>query len=289
MDYERLLLAHKISEEFIEDRNKGKYFCILLFDDDSHRVPIIFDSGRTYPVIDCVCEWLFKRNTSLHITKIIQKVNSCLTQCGRGLEITQDDLKYTFLNPEVDGDRSISFEGIDRRELWGYLARKIPGIDIRYIAHFLIPYDDVEKIFIDKRGDIEGVTVAVLESWDKRSPSWHQLKSVLEFLNMEQLIEDIEDRIKNGESYQFYKNFRGDIIVLLNFATKQFNIQNHSENVVKDLKKDVDFKITENEGKMLIHVFKDSQFQPKKIEILSVDDSFLKISVSISFYYNRKR
>lgn len=281
MDYERLLLTHKISEEFIEHRSDGKYFCILLFDDDSHRVPIIFDSGRTFPVIDCVCEWLFKRNTSLHITKIIQKVNSCLTQCGRGLEITQDDLKYTFLKPEVDGDRSISFEGIDRRELWGYLARKIPGIDIRYIAHFLIPYDDVEKIFIDKRGDIEGVTVAVLESWDKRSPSWHQLKSVLNFLNMKQLIDDIEDLIKSGKSYQFYKNFREDIIVLLSFTTKQLNIQSHSENVVKDLKKDVDFRITENKGKMLIHVFKDSQFQPDKLEILSVDDSFLKISVPI--------
>lgn len=86
------------------------------------------------------------------------------------------------------------FEVEDRKRIYQYLTHKISAQDVRYFAHFLIPYDDVDKIYADNVENIEGVITAVLDSWDCMSPSWNKLKSVLKFLGRDELVNNIKGR-----------------------------------------------------------------------------------------------
>lgn len=96
-----MLLAYKLSKEFVENRNDGEYFCTQLLTNED-KVPEIFAKTSRFedPVIECVCEWLFNERKNLSITKIIKEVNICLEKIGRGLEIAQDDLKHSFTDTE---------------------------------------------------------------------------------------------------------------------------------------------------------------------------------------------
>ncbi|XP_057298642.1 uncharacterized protein LOC130629453 isoform X2 [Hydractinia symbiolongicarpus] len=101
MDYERLLLAYKLSVEFKEKREDGELFCQWVLNDDNKPLEIFAKTSRTEdPVIECVCEWFLKKKKNISIAEIIKEVNKCLKKCGRGLEITEDDLKHSFQDTE---------------------------------------------------------------------------------------------------------------------------------------------------------------------------------------------
>lgn len=196
MDYDRLVLAYKLSERFIEEGNDNvaKQFCDILFDFGASKVCSIFDKSSRfeYPVLDCLCEWLFKKNANFSLENVIETVNQCLKECDRlYYVITQDDLKHPFYKTEVES-LPFPFEVEDRKRIYQYLTHKISALDVRYFAHFLIPYDDVDKIYADNVENIQGVITAVLDSWDCMSPSWNKLKSVLKFLGKDELVNNIK-------------------------------------------------------------------------------------------------
>ncbi|XP_057298663.1 uncharacterized protein LOC130629467 isoform X2 [Hydractinia symbiolongicarpus] len=291
MDYDRLALAYNLCTKFIQDTNvapdRGEEFCYSLFDYDSEKVSSIFsNSWIKYPVLDCICEWLFN-NTNLHFKDVVVTVNKCLVKCGRlSYEITEEDLKHPFHENEAEvGYHSVAFKPKDRKKIYQYLAQEISAWDIRYLAHFLIPYNDVNKIYTNNVGNIEGVIARVLETWDRKSPSWNCLKSVLTFLQMEKHVTDIESGVHMQDnydheiavpSYLMYKDHRKNLVIQFD---KKWSVETVHSVVSattaehwKQLCLDEDFTIKEKEGRLFL-IICNNKADIKKISVLLIHEN----------------
>ncbi|XP_057297778.1 uncharacterized protein LOC130628786 [Hydractinia symbiolongicarpus] len=291
MDYEQLFLAYKLSRHFTEEREEGKRFCILLYDGESFTVDDIFASSLQYdhPVLECVSSWLFSKNTDSDLNHIVQKVNSCLKECFRQFQIKCENLRNHPFRNVGSNSSSIPFETADRKKLY-YKIADDAVMNTNYIAHFLLPYNEIFKLKKDPTKN-KNVLYNVLRSWDDKTEvkgrTWNHLKSVLLFLSHEKLVHDIEGKDEcDGfpvaiPRYQTHKDCNENIIITLISPIPNITITSHSENEVRKLEKQSEYKEEVCGDKMLIQVFKNNYFTPDKLEISTLDDPVVNISIPI--------
>lgn len=85
------MLAYKISEYFAGCHDDGKTYCSCLL--STATVQHMFGKAEKhdYPVLDCVCEWMFVTCPG-SIDQNINDVNIAFQKCGRNYKIKRDEL-----------------------------------------------------------------------------------------------------------------------------------------------------------------------------------------------------
>ncbi|XP_057297566.1 uncharacterized protein LOC130628605 [Hydractinia symbiolongicarpus] len=197
--------------------------------------------------------------------------------------------KHPFHHIKAD---PIPLEKITRKEIYEKISANAIT-HAREIAHFLLPYNQINTIYENYPNDIQRVLLTVLKTWDvsTATPSWCHLKSVLELFSMERLIHEIEDEILRGctgsssvntPRARTHKDFEGNIILTLTSPIPNITIQRHSEEEIKNLNKNLDF-ITEqsSETEMRIKIFKMNGILIDKLEITTLEDPKLQIMIPI--------
>ncbi|XP_057297176.1 uncharacterized protein LOC130626087 [Hydractinia symbiolongicarpus] len=206
---EKLMLAYKISEYFAGCHEDGKTFCLhLLSMNSTATVQRMFGNAKKYdyPVLDCVCEWIFVTCPG-SIDQNIRDVNIAFRKCGRNYEIRRDEFRKNPFQtlPGQTNTETIAFEEKNRREIYQKLSKETSKQ--RYMAHFLIPYNAVKRIEQDCHNNSTKFSMSVLEEWEVTTSNnlrtWQHLKSILTFLGLNNLIDQVEgvkrEEIRNEE------------------------------------------------------------------------------------------
>ncbi|XP_057306450.1 uncharacterized protein LOC130644744 [Hydractinia symbiolongicarpus] len=231
MDHVRKVnIAHRLEEQFISHQHEAMYFIDNLISGEVGRK--IFEmTNNDNPVLVAVGYFYFYQLPAGE--DLLECVNNALkkSDCS-GFMLEHSDVDFspfekTFLTTD-------NFERVDctfqtdeafRRDVFQKIANEI-GYQARPIAHYLLPFNDVQRIWINKHDDVAKRVWNVLHEWHSKSKikSWKSLRSLLMHFEKTALIERIETELTQTHAYMV----RASEDELCN-AVVNMNTTNHEE------------------------------------------------------------
>lgn len=208
MDHVRKVnIAYRLEEQFISHQHEAMYFIDNLISGEIGRK--IFEmTNSDNPVLVAVGYFYFYQFPAGE--DLLKCVNNALkkSDCS-GFMLEHSDVDFspfekTFLTTD-------NFERVDctfqtdeafRRDVFQKIANEI-GYQARPIAHYLLPFNDVQRIWINKHDDVAIRVRNVLHEWHSKSKikSWKSLRSLLMHFEKTALIERIETELTQTRAY----------------------------------------------------------------------------------------
>lgn len=85
-----------------------------------------------------------------------------------------------------------------RKRIYWEISTKAAS-QCRYLAHFLLKFEDVENIYIDSPDNVNKRILGVLNCWEKRTvneyKTWQNLSGVLQMLESPVQLGEVEGKI----------------------------------------------------------------------------------------------
>ncbi|XP_057299604.1 uncharacterized protein LOC130630219 [Hydractinia symbiolongicarpus] len=196
-------------------------FSFELLPDRYDVITRIFDNpNHHHPVLQVLCLFLFRY--SVDQSDPLKRINKVLGKCNFDSEIiTEEDLYWPEITPSIDNDKkakAFNSQQIVRKRIYWEISTKAAS-QCRYLAHFLLKFEDVENIYIDSPDNVNKRILDVLNCWEKRTvneyKTWQNLSGVLQMLETPIQLGEVEDIHEKIISHSVYQNTSTKIIINL--------------------------------------------------------------------------